>query len=267
MSANSPPNAQAVERIAGLIHAYAGIALTDHRQILVEGRLHRRIEHLRLDLDGYANRCERDPIELTILADLLTTSHTAWLREPSHFSDLAERVLPSLTDGRRLRIWCAAAATGEEPYSIALTVAKTLRNMEAWDAAILATDISHTALAKIQQAEYTEEKLAPLCLADRRFALEQRHGTPHTYIVRDHLRRLVQVAHLNLIRPWPMKGPFDVIFCRNVMLYFDQPTRERVVNRLAKLLAPGGTLYIGHTESLNDLHQPLISHGPAIYTF
>jgi chemotaxis protein methyltransferase CheR len=262
----------AVADLMQLVYDVAGIHLTADKRTLVESRLGKRLRELGADMAAYALRCRNDPAELTILLDLVTTNHTAWLREPAHFTDFRERVLVehARTQGAesrpRLRVWCAAAATGEEPYTIAMSICRALPDLSRWDAAILATDISTRALAHASMGIYSTERIAPLSPDERNLAVEAVNRGGHTlWQVRDHVRQLVHFARLNLMGPWPMRGPFDVIFCRNVMIYFDQPTQERLVQRMATLLRPGGTLYIGHSESLSACKHPLTALAPAVY--
>ncbi len=246
----------------------AGIDLPEGKRSMVGSRLAKRLRVLGIGIADYARRCHEDPAELAHMVDLLTTNHTAWMREPAHFADLEQRVLPAIakTGRRRLRIWCAAAATGEEPYTIAMTVRRALGELAGWDAAILATDISRRALAKARAGLYDAARVAELDPGDRALALEEVEvGGERRLRVRSALRSLLAFAQLNLMGEWPMQGPFDVIFCRNVMIYFDTPTKERLVNRLAGLLAPGGTLYVGHAESLSGISHPLRTLGTATY--
>ena len=254
----------AVADIMAVVRSVAGINLTENKRSLVEARLGKRLRQLGCDLKAYAARLHQDDEELVRCLDLISTNHTAWKREPAHFSDLAQRVLPHLRSPR-LRIWCAAAASGEEPWTIALTVHQAIPDLERWDAAILATDISTRALALAKAGRYSEERIAALNPMERRVAVEPTDDKPRLWVVTPALRRLLTFARLNLMQDWPMRGPFDVIFCRNVMIYFDRPTQERLVNRLAGLLAPGGTLYVGHSESLSSLDHPLRSIGTATY--
>jgi chemotaxis protein methyltransferase CheR len=245
----------------------AGIDLGESKRTLVESRLGKRLRQLGCDMQQYVRRLREDRTELVICLDLLTTNHTFWLRESEHFADFERRVLPPLAASRRIRIWCAATATGEEPYTIAMCLARSLPDLTSWDAAILATDISTRALDRASEAVYVEDRVTHLSDNDRRIALDLvERGPPRVWRVKPALRHLVQLARLNLMDgDWPMRGPFDVIFCRNVMIYFDRPTQERLVKRLAALLAPGGTLYVGHSESLSAIQHGLRTLAPATY--
>ena len=254
----------AVTDIMTLVYDVAGIKLGEGKRSMVEARLGKRLRQLGCDLPTYAARLHRDDEEVIRCLDLMTTNHTAWKREPVHFTDLARRVLPALRN-QRLRMWCAAAATGEEPWTIALTVHQALADLAQWDVGILATDISTRALAVAETGHYSAERIATLDADERRVAVERRSGSEESWSVTPTLRQMLTFARLNLMNEWPMRGPFDVIFCRNVMIYFDQHTQERLVNRLAALLTPGGTLYVGHSESLSAITHPLRSLGPATY--
>ena len=184
-------------------------------------------------------------------------------------SQVEGRLLPRLAAAprRRVRIWCAAAAGGEEPYSIALCLRRSLPPAPpAWDASVLATDLSTRSLGRVSDGLYTEDRVAHLTVADRRLALDLvQPGPPKVWQVKPELKRLVSLARLNLLdETWPMRGPFDAIFCCHVMVYYDRPTRERLVGRFAKMLAPGGTLYLGQRESLAGISHPLTALAPAV---
>lgn len=258
--------------IMTIAYEVAGINFSDGKRSMIEGRLGKRLRQLDCGLGDYVERVRKDPKEMTAMLDLLTTNHTAWRREPAHFDDLEKRVIPSVAKKQkglsrpRLRIWCAAAATGEEPWTIALSLMRAIPDIDHWDVAMLATDISTRALERAKAGRYDEPRIEALSSADRELAVEQvEAGPPAMFSVKPKLRKLVNFARLNLMEPWPIKGPFDCIFCRNVMIYFDHPTQEKLVNRMAKLLVKGGTLYVGHSESLSAINHPLRASGPATY--
>jgi chemotaxis protein methyltransferase CheR len=250
-----------------LVRETVGIELGPAKRTMVQARLGKRLRALGIGIGEYLARVEADPGERVMLIDLLATNHTSWWREPAHFEDFQQRVLRPLAaeTAPRLRVWCAAASSGEEPYSIALCVERALGAHPRGDAAILATDISTKALALARAGRYGEASIAALGRAERALACqrERRHDKP--WVVRDELRRLVHFARLNLMLEWPMRGPFDVIFCRNVMIYFDKPRQARLIKRLAGLLRRGGTLYVGHSESLAGLDHPLRPLGASVY--
>ena len=262
-----------IARIMSMAYEVAGISLSEAKRSMVEGRLGTRLRQLGCSLPEYVELVERDAAEKTTLIDLLTTNHTAWRREPDHFADLEARVLPAIAKAQshaarpRLRIWCAAAATGEEPWTIALSLVRALPEIGRWDAALLSTDISTRALTRARAGCYDEARIASLSVHDRAAALIPAPATTSQgqFSVRPELRALVHFARLNLMEPWPMRGPFDCIFCRNVMIYFDQATQQNLVTRMAALLSPGGTLYVGHSESLSAITHPLRTIGPATY--
>jgi chemotaxis protein methyltransferase CheR len=259
-----------IAEIMTIAYEVAGINLSAGKRTLVESRLGKRLRQLDCGLSAYVELVRRDAKELTVMLDLLTTNHTAWRREPGHFADFEQRVLPALTRSggspSRVRVWCAAAATGEEPWTIALSLLRAIPDIGKRDVALLATDISTSALTRAKAGRYDAQRIEALPAADRQLALEQvEHGPPAIFSVTAQMRSLVYFARLNLMESWPIRGPFDCIFCRNVMIYFDHPTQERLVNRMAGLLAKGGTLYVGHSESLSAIKHPLRSIAPATY--
>ena len=257
----------AFREIAELAHDVAGIHLGEGKRELVRARLGKRIAELGLPgFEEYVARVREDRSgkELLVMIDLLTTNKTSFFREPAHFTFLRETVIPSLRPGK-LRIWSAACSSGEEPYSIAIELLEDLRG-DAWDARILATDISPTILALARRGIYRGEQLedVPDSLRKKYFRPAPDTGADR-WIVVPAVRRLVRFARLNLMDPWPMRGPFDVIFCRNVMIYFDKPTQARLVARFHELLRPGGWLFVGHSESLTNVDHPYEYVQPAIY--
>jgi chemotaxis protein methyltransferase CheR len=249
----------------------AGIVLGPHKRQLVQGRLGRRLREL--GLQSYQEYCEHlrssGPEELVGLINALTTNVTAFFRENHHFDALAEYMLPEAmrrnAGSRRIRIWSAGCSTGEEPYCAAMTAADVVPPI-GWDCKILATDIDSNVIAFGQQGVYPLDRVASLPTERLRACFQKGTGAQAgNAIVKAQLRAVVTFRVLNLLQPWPMHGPFDVIFCRNTMIYFDQATRERLVNRFAEILAPGGYLCIGHSESLHNVDSPLRAVGKTIY--
>jgi chemotaxis protein methyltransferase CheR len=202
------------------------------------------------------------------MIDAISTNQTSFFREVAHFDHLSEKILPMLTARRekRLRIWSAGCSSGEEPYSIAIAVREAIPTIGCWDAKILATDISTRALACARQGQYDGERIkaVPPMVRPKAFSLIQARPS-RVFEVLPAVRQMVHFARLNLMESWPMQGPFDVIFCRNVMIYFDRPTRERLVGRFHDMLASGGTFFVGHSESLTGIRHSLTYVEPTVY--
>jgi chemotaxis protein methyltransferase CheR len=262
------------DEISALVKELCGINLHDGKQELVRARLAKRLRALGLEhFRDYLELLRNDPggAELTAMLDALSTNLTSFFREPVHYDYLVREVIPSLraSSGRpgRLRIWSAGCASGEEPYSIVIRLLEEVPDLESWDFKLLATDLSTAALAKARAGVYTQERLqgVPDHLLQQYFTASEQQG-PTTYRAGSALRKPVQFAHLNLMEPWPMRGPFDVIFCRNVMIYFDKPTQGALVARFHDLLRPGGVLFVGHSESLTGVQHHFRYLEPTIYS-
>ena len=256
--------------IRRLVYRMSGIDLHSGKEGLVKSRLVKRLRTLGIDtFEDYLAHLERDASgeEMAMMVDALTTNKTSFFREAQHFDYLRQHVLPTLRSrARAMRLWSAACSTGEEPFSMAMLLRDELGPDSASAVRILATDISARVLAHATAGVYEEEELrdVPRALVARHFTLARTSPT-HAYRVNDALRSMVRFARLNLIGPWPMRGPFDVIFCRNVMIYFDEPTQQRLVRRLWDILAPGGHLFVGHSESLSALTHEFRHARPAVY--
>ncbi|HEX30386.1 TPA: methyltransferase domain-containing protein [Candidatus Poribacteria bacterium] len=255
-------------KISHLAYQLTGIRLHDKKD-LVKSRLMKRIRALGLrGFSEYMEYLESDLLqrELPIMLDVLTTNKTNFFREPKHFEFLRQRVIPEMEKLKRMRIWSAGCSSGEEPFSIAITLIEGISDISRWDIKILATDISLRMLAIAREATYELLKLEniPHEIISKYFS-RSKGESGICYKVKDEIRSMVRFARLNLMESWPMKGPFDVIFCRNVMIYFDDPTRERLVNRFWRLLRPGGYLFVGHSESLTSLEHPFQYVQPAVY--
>jgi len=255
--------------ISSLVKSLAGINLTDAKKELVRARLAKRLRKLGLaTFDDYVEYLQNDTTgaELVAMLDVLSTNTTYFFREAKHLEWLRQEVLPRVAARRRVRIWSAGCSSGEEPYSIAIVLLEAIPDLADWDAAILATDLSTEVLARARQGIYPASRLreVPPMLLGRHFTLVATKPE-RTYRVNDPVRRLVHFARLNLMGRWPMKGPFDVIFCRNVMIYFDRPTRQELIARFHSILAPGGTLFIGHSESLTGISHSFRYVLPTVY--
>ena len=244
------------KKIAQILHSHAGIALAEGKAALVYSRLAKRLRSL--GLRSFREYCalvedKQGVDERQAMMAALTTNVTRYFREPHHFDHLRDVVMPKLVDrarrGGRIRLWSAACSNGQEPYSMAITVLQALPEAANLDVKILATDIDPNMVAEGRAGIYREDAVTPVPLDLRRKWFKKAAGG--AWEVADELRTLVSFRELNLIGDWPMKGKFDVIFCRNVVIYFDEPTQERIWSRFAPLLEPGGTLYIGHSERVS----------------
>ncbi len=258
--------------ICHVVGENAGIKLGPNKRQLVQGRIARRMREL--GLSSYEAYCthvrESGPEELVGLINALTTNVTSFFRENHHFEALASYMLPEAmkrnAPSRRVRIWSAGCSTGEEAYCIAMVAAEVMPATPRWDVKILATDIDSNVVAEAECGVYPLERVSSISSARlHRFFRRGTGAEAGNVKVRSELTRLVTFRPLNLMQEWPMRGPFDVIFCRNVMIYFDQPTRERLIGRFAQILAPGGYLCIGHSESIHGISTPFKSVGKTIY--
>lgn len=257
------------KQFADLIYKEAGIYLGEHKQALVSARLGKRMRFLAIkDFDDYYNYVQNDQSreELGNLLDAISTNVTHFYREPEHFELLSILAQQWSREGQtRFRIWSAASSTGEEPYTIALTLSESLSNTN--DAKILATDISNRVLETARTGEYAVKKLEKISekLKEKYFSLAQNKGEK-IYRVQGKIKKMIQFSWLNLsVTPYPMKGPLDVIFCRNVMIYFDDKVKERLLENMYRLLKPGGHLIVGHAESLSGLSSRFRSVKPSVY--
>jgi chemotaxis protein methyltransferase CheR len=256
-------------RIKNRVYQVAGISLSDAKRTLVVSRLSKIVRGLGLaSFDAYVDYLERGGTaqDGQEFVNALTTNLTRFYREDHHFEHLRSYVGSLIAEkprGSRLRIWSAGCSTGQEPYTIGMDLLSALPELKRWDFKILATDIDTAVIAKAARGIYPENELTGLS-ADRARHL-QRIGDG-TVKVPEAVRELVSFKPLNLIgSSWPMKGPFDAVFCRNVAIYFDKPTQGEVFSRLGKLLAPEGFLYIGHSENLGSGGDGFRLVGKTIY--
>lgn len=249
------------------IYDAAGITMANGKQALVSGRLAKRLAHYQLNSYGdYLRLLESraQPAELQVAVDLLTTNETYFFREPKHFALLRDLAQDARDKNRTLRVWSAASSSGEEPYSIAMVLADVMGIDGAWE--VLGTDISTRVLQRARSGHYPIERAAQMPQAYlKRFCLKGQGSEAGTLLIERGLRQRVQFQHLNLNAPLPRIGSFDVIFLRNVMIYFSLETKRQVVARLLAQLRPGGYFLIGHSETLNDINDSLTAVAPSIY--
>jgi chemotaxis protein methyltransferase CheR len=264
-----PLTAAEFEEIRRLAYEKFGLDLRQGKEELVSARLGRKIResHCRSFREYYRHVLDDATGEALIgMIDALATNHTSFLREPAHFEFLKERVLPALMSRSTIDIWSAACSTGEEPYTIAFTILEKMSPADYAKLRILATDISTKALDSARRAVYPSERFTEFPAAwMSRFLLRGQGQWKGWYRMKPEVTGTVEFARLNLVEPFAPNRHFPLIFCRNVMIYFDKPTQERLVNRLAEYLEPGGYLFVGHAESLTGVSHPLQYVQPAIY--
>jgi chemotaxis protein methyltransferase CheR len=255
------------EKVKGLIHRHAGIALSDSKQNMVYSRLGRRLRALKLQrFDDYLALIEDGKgDEWQSFVNSLTTNLTSFFREEHHFPVLAA-LLKSLTGRGEIRIWCSASSTGEEPYSIAITAREAL-GTNASRVKILATDIDTNVLETAQRGIYPEEGVARLDeKLVRNYFLRGGGDKGGLVRVKPEVQSLVSFRQINLLaEKWPLSQKYDAIFCRNVMIYFDRPTQRGVLEKFAPLLQPHGRLFIGHSESLGYARDLFELDGRTVY--
>jgi chemotaxis protein methyltransferase CheR len=264
--------AQLFQRFCDIAYSKAGIKLRDGKEALVSSRVAKRLRALQLSSPAeYLALLEGDSTgnEIVSFLDAISTNFTTFFREPVHFERLKVFIEHRLKQGKkRLRVWCAASSSGEEPYTLAMTIAETVDQC-ALDWRILATDISTKILAKAEQGIYDTAALkdVPHALQVKHFnPIDSRRNANRRWQVTDELRRKVVFKRLNLAKPpYPMPGPLDVVFCRNVMIYFDEPVRQGLVTEVDRLLADDGLVCIGHSETLSGLQTRLTIVEPSVY--
>lgn len=248
------------------LYGTAGINLSPAKKALVAGRLAKRLTHYGLASYGDYFRLltkKTEAAEFQIALDLLTTNETYFFREPKHFDFMRTQVLPKAQPGKTFRVWCAASSSGEEPYTIAMTLADGLPSTP-WE--VVASDISSRVLEKARSGHYPMERAEdiPKHLLSRH-CLKGVGEQEGTFLIEGSLRSRVQFMQVNLNTALPKLGEFDVIFLRNVMIYFDMETKRQVVARMLPLLKPGGYFIVSHSESLNGINDSLKIISPSIY--
>jgi chemotaxis protein methyltransferase CheR len=262
-------------RLCDLIYKKAGIRLGSDKRTMLEVRVKRRLKAL--ELGSYGQYCDylfghtglRE--EIVPLIDVVTTNKTDFFREPKHFSLLVEKALPELTagngEGKPLLVWSAGCSTGEEPYTLAIVLSEYALTHPGFRFRILATDISTIVLATAEMGVYSDEVVAPVpALLRRKYFMRSRDANSDRVRVVPELRRLVEFRRLNFMdADYGLTERADAIFCRNVIIYFDRPTQERILRKLSGNLVPRGYMFVGHAETLHDMDIPLAPVAPALY--
>lgn len=256
------------KQIAAIVYQACGIVLGEHKREMVYSRLARRIRVLGLTtfkqyLTYLDNHKEQ---EFSDFINAITTNLTSFFRESHHFDYLKSHVVPKLLvankSTRRVRIWSAGCSTGEEPYSLAMTLHGLFPS--DWDVKILATDLDSNVLAKAQSGTYTAANVNGLETQQlQRWFLKSKDG--EQFKVKPELQQRIHFKRLNLLQDWPMKGPFDVIFCRNVVIYFDKETKDQLFTRYSNILAEQGYLLLGHSETIGKEHSEFKNLGKTMY--
>jgi chemotaxis protein methyltransferase CheR len=261
-------------RLCDLIYQVAGIHLGSEKKTMLEVRIKRRLKIL--DLESYREYCNflftarGMKEELSHLIDVVTTNKTDFFREPRHFNYLVDQALPELTDrlgGRPFLIWSAGCSTGEEPYTMAMVLSEYAATHAGFRFRILATDICTTVLAKAEMGIYPVDAVEPVpALLRRKYFLRSREPGSDRVRVVPELRKLIEFRRLNFMdADYGVAEKADAIFCRNVIIYFDRPTQERILGNLTRHLVPSGYLFVGHSETLHDMNLPLAPVAPALY--
>ena len=258
--------------VCQFVYDCAGIVLNESKREMVYRRLTRIIRERQLStFSAYCQLLKTNPDqEKNYFINAITTNLTSFFREQHHFDYMTQTELPRLfakKKDKRLRIWSSASSTGEEPYSIAITLVESLKSkLETWDVKILATDIDSNVLATGKTGVYGENRIEDIPRKFKEKYFHQGIGKNEKKVKVDkQLQSLITFKQLNLLHDWPMMGPFDLIFCRNVIIYFDKETQQGLFERYYQMLAPGGLLILGHSENLGSYQQYFDNVGRTIF--
>ena len=262
-------------KISRFVTEETGIQLPDSKKSMLEARLRKRMRLLNLEtFENYADYVFSDEgkrLELISMIDSITTNKTSFFREADHFDVLTRTVLPDLlarkTNARPLGIWSAGCSSGQEPYTLAMVLSEFAEGQRGFDFLILATDLSTEILDEAQKGIYGEDKIASVPIAlKQKYFMKSKNPAKKLVRVQPFIRQKVSFGRLNLMdNGFKMEEKIDVIFCRNVMIYFDLPTREKLFNKFIRVLEPGGYIFIGHSESLNGMKLPLKTIANTVY--
>jgi chemotaxis protein methyltransferase CheR len=264
----------AFRRLGAFIQQESGIKMPDVKKTMLQSRLQKRLRVL--GMSSMKDYCDwvlgpDGGNEITHMIDVVTTNKTDFFREPGHFEFLVQKALPQLPDGGRLghpfRLWSAGCSSGEEPYTLAMVLSEYALSCPGFTFDVTATDLSTAILDKAKIAVYAEERIIPVPPTLRsKYLMRSRNPEKRVYRIVPELRDRVRFGQLNFLhKSWKFQNPFDVIFCRNVIIYFDRETQQTLLNRFVQNLALGGFLFLGHSETLNGLDLPLAVAAPTVY--
>lgn len=252
------------ERVRSLLRQHTGISLSEAKRSMVYSRLARRLRATGVNsFQAYLERLRTGAGEWEHFVNALTTNLTYFYRESHHFQILAAHLKQAARPGKTVQIWCAAASTGEECWTLAMTAAEALGSLSP-PVQIIGTDLDTNVLDQARKGVYSEEQIAKVPQAQvRRYFVQT---SPGVYSVRPELRALVSFRPLNLLDPtWGVRGPFDAVFCRNVLIYFERETQLQVVSRMAPLMQPDGLLFVGHSENFSHGQNAFMLQGKTVY--
>jgi chemotaxis protein methyltransferase CheR len=261
-------------RLSTFIYDQCGIKITDAKKVMLEARLQKRLKYY--NFKSFSQYCDflftPDGMddELIQMIDVVTTNKTDFFREPNHFHFLANKAIPDLVMDKKKRsitVWSAGCSSGEEPYTISMVLSECMQTIRDFSFLILATDISTKVLEKAKIAVYESERIAAIpSECKRKYLLKSKNPLKNLYRIVPELRQTVKFRRLNFMdSDFGFREPIDVIFCRNVIIYFDKATQERLLNRFCEHLAPSGYLFMGHSETLLGMNVPLVQVAPTIY--
>ncbi|MGJ8693256.1 MAG: CheR family methyltransferase [Thalassotalea sp.] len=257
--------------ICDFVYEHTGIVLSESKREMVYRRLSRIVRER--NLQSFTEYCQllrnNPPSEMGYFINAITTNLTSFFREAHHFEFLAATELPNLLKNKRdkkIRIWSSACSTGEEPYSVAMTIVQSMKEkLSTWDVKILATDIDSDVLAKARAGIYEDKDNLMQAKIKQQFFNKGTGQNSQRMRANETIKKYITFKQLNLLNEWPMKGPFDVIFCRNVVIYFDKETQQELFSRFYQLLSPGGLLILGHSENLGKCQEYFENIGRTIF--
>ena len=263
------------DKLSQFIYSQYGIKMPKAKKVMLQSRLQRRLREMKMN--SYEQYCdfvfskEGEAIELIHMIDVVTTNKTDFFREPTHFDFLKQTVLPEFVARNRqkttMKIWSAGCSSGEEIYTLAMVVSDFMENNRNMDYSILGTDISSRILQKAYDAVYTEERVVniPMELKKKYFLRSKDRVKPTVRLIPE-IRKKASYMRLNFMdESYPIQEKFDVIFCRNVLIYFDRETQQNVINRLCTHLKTGGYFFLGHSESITGMNVPLVQLKPTVF--